>query len=76
MEIEETSFMEELMNGDCHVMTDTEYGTKRIRTRTQMSDFTQELHGVSFLLQRISIVASTQYLNFTRLDFGSLTGTD
>ena len=74
VEIEETSFMEELMNRNSHVMTDTEHCTKRIRTRTQVGNLTQELHWMSFFLQWISIVTSTQYFNLTCLNFCCLSG--
>ena len=53
MEIEEPLIMEELMDRISHVVADTEYRTKRVRTRTQMGDLTQELHGVALLLQGI-----------------------
>ena len=44
MEIEESTIMEELMDCVSHIMTDTEYRAKRIRTRTQVSDLAQEFH--------------------------------
>ena len=59
MEIEEPFLMEEFMNGNGHIVTNTEYSAERVRTRTQVGNLTKELHGMSFLLQRIRIVAST-----------------
>ena len=75
MEIEEPFLMEEFMNGNGHIVTNTEYSAERIRTRTQVGNLTKELHGMSFLLQRIRIVASTQHFYFASLDFSFLTGT-
>ena len=72
MEVEESLLVEEFMNGNSHIVTNTEHCAKRIGTRTQMSNLTQELHGTSLLLQRISIVTSTQYFNFTSLNFTRL----
>ena len=66
--------MEEFMNGNSHIVTDTEHSTECIRTRTQMGYLAKELHRVPFFLQRIRIVASTQHFNFTCLDFSFLTG--
>ena len=74
MEIEEPFLMEELMNGDSHIVTNAEHSAERIRTRTQMGYLTKELHRVSLFLQRICIVASSQHFDFTSLDFGFLTG--
>ena len=75
MEIEESLFMEESVDSDSHVMTDAEHCTKCIGTWTQVRYLTQELHRVSFLLQWISIVASTKYFYFACLNFTSLTRT-
>ena len=74
MKIEEPFLMEEFMNGNSHIVTDTEHSTECIRTRTQMGYLAKELHRVPFFLQRIRIVASTQHFNFTCLDFSFLTG--
>src|SRR3712207_1741148 len=75
MKIVKTSLVKEFVNSNRHMVTNTEYSSKRIGTRAQMSYFAQELHRVPFLLQRISIVANTQYLNFPGLHFHLLTGT-
>ena len=75
MEIEEALFMKELVNSNRHVVTDAEHSTKRIRTRTQVSYLAQKLHGVTFLLQWICIIASTQHFDFASLYFHFLTGT-
>ena len=75
MEIEESFFMEELMDSDRHIVADAEHSTKCIGTRTQMSYLTQEFHGMTFLLQWICIVASTQHFDFTSLHFHLLAGT-
>ena len=74
MEIEESFFMEELMDSDRHIVADAEHSTKCIGTRTQMSYLTQEFHGMTFLLQWICIVASTQHFDFTSLHFHLLAG--
>ena len=69
MEIEEPSVMEKFMNGISHVMTNTEYRTECIRTWTEMSDLTQELHRMAFFLQRISIrIGRTVNFYFSSLD--------
>ena len=68
--------MKELVDGNCHVMTNTEHRTERIGTGTQMSYFTKELHGMTFLLQRIRVIASSQHFDFAGLHFGLLAGTD
>ena len=76
VEVEETFLMEESMNSDSHIVANTKYGAKGIGTRTQVGNLTQELHRVSFLLQRISIVTCPQYFYFTSLNFCFLTSTD
>ena len=60
--------MEKLMDSVSHIVTNTEYRSKCIRTRTQMSDLTQKLHGVSLFLQRISSwISRTEDLNLSSL---------
>ena len=68
--------MEELVDSNGHIVTNTEHSSESIRTRTQVSNLAQEFHRVSFLLQRISIIACSQYFNFTSLDFACLSGTN
>ena len=69
MEIEEPSVMEKFMNGISHVMTNTEHRSECIRTWTEMSDLTQELHRMAFFLQRISIrIGRTVNFYFSSLD--------
>ena len=75
MEIEKSLFMEKLVNSNRHIVTNAEHCTKGIGTRTQVSDFAQEFHGVTFFLQWICIVASTQHFDFFSLHFYFLTGT-
>ena len=75
MEIEKSLFMEKLVNSNRHVVTNAEHCTKGIGTRTQVSDLAQEFHGVTFFLQWICIVASTQHFDFFSLHFHLLTGT-
>ena len=75
MEIEKSLFMEKLVNSNRHVVTNAEHCTKGIGTRTQVSDLAQEFHGVTFFLQWICIVASTQHFDFFSLHFRFLTGT-
>ena len=67
--------MEKLMDSNRHVVTNAEYRSKSIGTRTQMRYLTQELHRVTFLLQRIRVVASTQHFDFTSLYLHLLAGT-
>ena len=68
MRIEKASIMEKLMDSVSHIVTNTEYRSKCIRTRTQMSDLTQKLHGVSLFLQRISSwISRTEDLNLGSL---------
>ena len=50
MKIEETTFMEELMDSDSHVVADAEYSSKCIGAGTQVSDLTKKLHRMTFLL--------------------------
>ncbi len=76
MKIEESSVMEELVDGNRHIMTNTEHSPERIGTGTQMGYLTEELHGMTFLLQRIRVIASSQHFDFAGLHFGLLTGTD
>ena len=76
VEVEEAFFVEELVDGNGHVVTDAVHGSKCVGSRTQVGDFAQKLHGVSFLLKRIGVVASTQYLYLAGLDFGFLSGTN
>ena len=75
MEIEESAFVEELVNSNRHVVTNAEHCTKGIGTRTQVSNLAQEFHRVAFFLKWISIITNAQHFNLTSLNFGSLSGT-
>ena len=55
MEVEETSVVEIFVDGKGHGMAQTEHTTEVIGARTQVRDFTQELHRVALLLQRIRL---------------------
>ena len=61
------------MDSNCHIVTNAEHCTESIGTRTQVSNLTKEFHRMTFFLQRISVIASTQHLYFTCLNLGSLT---
>ena len=50
MKIEKTTFMEELMDSDSHVVADAEYRSTCIGAGTQVSDLTKKLHRMTFLL--------------------------
>ena len=50
MKIEKTTFMEELMDSDSHVVADAAYRSKCIGAGTQVSDLTKKLHRMTFLL--------------------------
>ena len=67
--------MEESMDSYRHVMTNAEHSTKSIRTGTQVSNLTQEFQRMTFLLQRICIITSSQNFNLTSLNLCFLTGT-
>ena len=67
--------MKESMDSYRHVMTDAEHRTESIRTGTQVSNLTQEFQRMTFLLQRICIITSTQHFNLTSLNLSLLTGT-
>ncbi len=75
MEIDETFLMEKSMDSYRHVMTNAEHCTKSIRTGTQVSNLTQKLQCMAFLLQRICIITSSQNFNFTSLNLSFLAGT-
>ena len=47
------SIQEELMYRSSNTGTGTEHGTEQVGTRAQMSNGSQELRGVTFLLQGI-----------------------
>ena len=68
--------MKELMDGNRHVVTQYETPPRRIGTGTQMGYLTEKLHGMTFLLQRIRVIASSQHFDLAGLHFGLLTGTD
>ena len=68
--------MEERVDGNRHIMTNTEHSPERSGTGTQMGYLTEERHGMTFLLQRIRVIASSQHFDFAGLHFGLLTGTD
>ena len=74
MEINEAFLMKESMDSYRHVMTDAEHRTESIRTGTQVSNLTQEFQRMTFLLQRICIITSTQHFNLTSLNLSLLTG--
>ena len=76
MKVEKATFMKKLMDSNCHIVTNAEHCAESIGTRTQVSNLTKEFHRMTFFLQRISVIASTQHLYFTCLNLGSLTGTD
>ena len=65
--------MEESVDSHSHMVTDTEYSTKRISTRTKVGYFTKEFESMSFLLKRISIICSTINFNLFSLNFNRLT---
>ena len=53
MEVEETSVVEVFVDGESHGVTQTEHAAEIVGSRTQMGDLTEELHGMTLLLQRI-----------------------
>ena len=72
MHINEILILEKLMNRISNQRADTEYRTEHIRSRTQVTDFSQELHGVALRLKRIircrcSFNRYCLRLNFKRL---------
>ena len=70
VEVEVSVLMEIGVNSHGHVMTDTEYSSERVSTRTKMCDSTQELHGKAFLLQRILFgISSAVHFEFGELNF-------
>ena len=64
--------MEEGVDGNGHVVTDAEHGTKCIGTRTQVGYLAQELHGVTLLLQGITVIAGAKHLNLACLNLSLL----
>ena len=65
VEIEKATVVEELVNGNRHVVADAEHGTKGIGAQTQMRILTHILKALSLLLH--GIVASTRAINFDAL---------
>ena len=62
--VEETSLLEEKMSGKCEVVSNTTHSANSVSTRTQMSDFSQILIGVSLLGKRIlARVTCSNYLS-------------
>ncbi len=62
--VEETSLLEEKMSGKCEVVANTTHSANSVSTRTQMSDFSQILIGVSLLGKRIlARVTCSNYLS-------------
>ena len=53
VEVEEATIVEELVDGESHVVTHAEDGTEGVGARAEVSDGAQVFERVSFLLQRV-----------------------
>lgn len=73
VEVVEAPLVEVVVNGVCHLVTDTEHGTKGIGAWAEMCNFAQELHGVPFLLEGVGVgVGSAVEQDIGGLNFHAL----
>ena len=75
VEIVEAMLMEILVDGDGHIMTDTEDGTESVGAQTHVRVLAHVLKGLALLLHRIIGRAETVDLNLLSLNLNGLTFT-
>src|SRR5215469_6178180 len=66
MNVNEAAILEKLVNGKREPAAHTKHATKKIRSRTQMDDLTQEFRCVSLFLERITFVGATNNFDVSR----------
>ena len=68
MEVIESMIVEILMDSDCHIVTNAEYSTEGIGTKTQVSILAHVLKTLSLLLHRVVAWAETVDFNLLTLN--------
>src|SRR5438034_472477 len=75
MDVNETAFLKELVNGECEPAPHTKNATKKIRARTQMRDLAEKLRRVTLFLERIGIIGGSNDVDLVRDEFPLLSFT-
>src|SRR5262245_41788741 len=66
MNVNEAAILKKLVNGKREPAAHTKHATKKIRSRTQMRDLTQEFRRVPLFLERITFVGPTENFDISR----------
>ena len=69
MDVIEAAVLKILVNGEGQLRSNAVHGAKRVCSRTQVSDLAQELHRVTFLLQRECGVGRTDQIHLRNRNF-------
>jgi len=75
MDVNETAFLKELVNGECESAPHPKDTAKKIRARTEMRDLTEELRRVTLFLEWIGIIGGSNDVDLLRGEFPLLSFT-
>ena len=74
MEVKESVFVEVLVDGNGHIVTNAEDSTEGIGAQAQVGMLTHVFKGLTFFLHRIVRRAGAQYFNLCSLYLAGLSG--